>query len=114
MEPLTQIILAAISSGTLATIITALLGRRAAARKAHMESEAQESANEQVRLDTYQKIVSNLEERIMTALQRNRELESELLDIQTEVRRLRIENENLKNENEMLRRENDKLKVIKQ
>lgn len=113
MDPLTQIILAVISSGTLATIITALLGRRATARKAHMESEAQESANEQVRLDTYQKIVSNLEERIMTALQRNRELESELLDIQTEVRRLRIENENLKNENEMLRRENDKLKVIK-
>jgi len=97
----TQIILTAISTGS----ITALITLRARARKAGAEALASELANDDTRFAMYRKIIDDLQQRFTTAMNTMTELEEKLRQAQVENKRLLARIDQLEDENHTLRQQ---------
>lgn len=96
MNPI-ELLLTALASGSLTSLVANILTARHRRRQAAEEAETVALNNDTVRLTTYQNIVADLDQRLQRAMQQMRTLEDEIM--------------HLRNDNQTLRKENATLRV---
>lgn len=91
-----NLILGMLGGGGIATVVVLFRDWRSSHRSSCAEAETLELGNDDVRFRSYVLTINDLNERMASALSRQRELDSELLKSNATIQALKLENERLK------------------